>query len=461
MDTIKTRDDALKVLSDLKTEQKRLQDSNRQLSEGMEKKAAALKDVQQKLAELDAPKVVTVSEREATLRKFVDADGKLDVAGMASDTTDRGEWHSEFKQLVDDRNLAKLMLKSGNVGTLDAKLNAHMASAPAAIKRAFSDASGVGAEWVPDLILPELMTKLYTPRAVEALFSSMAMPGKELRLPFLTLKVKPYLKSGATWGTITAEDDVTSQVSMTAKSLAARIQIDEDASMDSVVAGLDYARASLADAIASAVEDAIINGDSAGSHQDTIASWNPRSRWNASGLGGSDDHRSAWLGLRAQAFDVSSTRDASSDSDHYNGILTTRALMDGAHGVGSNLALVCSPEYYLEKLLAIDEVATIDKLGPQAQVLTGQVASIGGMSVVPSDFMTNDMHTTGLYTGSSATTGYCIVNRDAYVMGNYKPISTDFQREIVNGVVDVVATRRCVFTCLEASSKAVAYAFNI
>jgi len=462
MDTIKTRDDALKVLSDLKTEQKRLQESNRDLKENMESKSAALKDVQQKLAELDAPRVVTVSEREATLRKFVDSDGKLDVAGMASDTTDRGEWHAEFKQLVDDRNLAKLMLKSGNVGTLDAKLNAHMASAPDAVRRAFVDSSGTGGDWVPDLILPELMTKLYTPRAVEALFSSMAMPGKELRLPFLTLKVKPYLKSvSAVYGTITAEDDVTSQVSMTARSLAARIQIDEDASVDSVVAGLDYARASLADAIASAVEDAIINGDTAGSHQDTIASWNPRARWNASGLGGSDDHRSAFLGLRAQAFDVSSTRDASSDSDHYNGILTTRALMDGAHGVGSNLALVCSPEYYLEKLLAIDEVATIDKLGPQAQVLTGQVASIGGMAVVPSDFMTNDMHTTGLYTGSSATTGYCIVNRDAYVMGNYKPMTIDLQREIVNGVVDVVATRRCVFKCMEASSKAVAYAFNI
>ena len=96
MDTIKTRDDALKVLSDLKAEQKRLQDSNRDLSENMEKKAAALKDVQQKLAELDAPKVVTVSEREATLRQFVGQDGSLDVAGMANDTADRGEWHAEF-----------------------------------------------------------------------------------------------------------------------------------------------------------------------------------------------------------------------------------------------------------------------------------------------------------------------------------------------------------------------------
>jgi hypothetical protein len=290
----------------------------------------------------------------------------------------------------------------------------------------------------------------------------MQMPGKELRLPFLTLKVKPYLKSGATYGTITAEDDTTSQVSMTAQSLAARIQVDEDASVDSIVAGLEYARASLADAIATAVEDSILNADSAGSHQDTIAAWNPRSRWNASGLGGSDDHRSAWLGLRAQAADVSATRNAGSDSDHYNGILTTRALMDGAHGIGSNLAMICSPEYYLEHLLAIDEVATIDKLGPQAVVAQGQVAAIAGMRVVVSDYMTADLEATGLFTdGSGGKTGYLIVNTDAYMMGNYKPLTVDIQREIVNGVVDVVATRRCIFKGMEAGSKSVAYAFNI
>lgn len=458
---IETKADALKVLSDIKTEQKRLAEANRDLTENLEAKAADLKAVQQKLAEANAPKVETVSEKEATLRRYVREDGSLDVAGMANDTTDRGEWHAEFKQLVDDRNFAKLMTRSGSVPQLDAKLDAHMKTAPVEVRKAFSDSAGVGAEWVPDLLLPTLMSKLYTPRAVESLFGTIDMPGKELRLPFLTYKVKPYLKSGATWSSITAEDDTTSQVSMTAKSLAARITVDEDASVDSIVAGLDYARASLADAIASAVEDAIINGDTAGSHQDTIASWNPRSRWNASGLGGSDDHRSAWLGLRAQAFDVSATRDASADSDHYNGILTTRALMDGAHGVGSNLALVCSPEYYLTHLLAVDEVATIDKLGPMAQVVTGQVASIGGMSVVPSDFMTADLAATGLFTGSGSYTAYAIVDRDAYAMGNYKPLTIDIQREIVNGAIEVVATRRTIFKCMQEADKTVAYAFKI
>ena len=460
---IESKADAIKVLADIKSEQKRLAEANRELNDNViEKMAADLKDAQQKIAEMAATKVHTVSEKEATLRQFVKHDGSLDVAGMASATTDRGEWHQEFKQLVDDRNLAKLMTRSGSVPQLDAKLEAHMKTAPVDVRKAFSDSAGVGAEWIPDLLLPTLVTKLYTPKAVEALFPTLAMPAKELRMPFLTFKVKPYLKSGATYSTITAEDDTTSQVSMTAKSLAARITVDEDASVDSIVAGLDYARNSLADAIASAVEDAIINGDTAGTHQDTIANWNPRSRWNASGLGGSDDHRSAWLGLRAQAFDVSATRSAATDTDHYNGILETRALMDGAHGVGSNMAFICSPEYYLTHLLAVDEVATIDKIGPQAAVLTGQVASIAGAPVIVSDYVTADMNASGVFDNVTKTkTGYLLVNRDAYMMGNYKPLTIDVDREIVNGAIEVVATRRTIFKCMEEASKSVAFAFNI
>ena len=131
-------------------------------------------------------------------------------------------------------------------------------------------------------------------------------------------------------------------------------------------------------------------------------------------------------------------------------------------GIGSNKALICSPEYYLEHLLAIDEVATIDKLGPQAVVAQGQVASIAGMKVVVSDYMTADLNASGIFDNVTKTkTGYLIVNTDAYVMGNYKPLDVSVQREIVNGVVDVVATRRCIFKALEEASKSVAFAYNI
>ena len=456
---IQTKADAIKVLADLKAEQKRLADSNRSLTENLEKKSADLKAVSQKLGELSAIKPVTVSDRESTLRRFVRDDGSLDMHGMVSDETDRGQWHQELKQLVDDRNLTKLMTKRGNVDKLDRKIADHFKSAPVDIRRAFSDSSGVGAEFIPDLLLPQMMQKLYNAGNVENLFPSMQMPGKEVRLPFLTLKVKPFLKSGATYGTITAEDDVTSQISMTAKSFAARITLDEDASVDSIVSGLEIARSSLATSMAHAIEDAIINGDTAGTHQDTITGWSPRGRWNSSGLGGSDDHRSAFLGLRAQAFDVSSAHDPGAVT--FAALMSTRAQLEGAHGVGSNLALIVSPEYYLLHLLDMEQVATVDKFGPQAVVLQGSVAAVGGGSVIISDFLTADLASSGLFTGSGTTTGYLWVNRDAYMVGNYKPVTVDIDREIVNGTIETVVTRRVAFQCMEAANKTVAFGYNI
>ena len=69
---IQTKSDAIKVLADMKAEQKRLAESNRELTENtIQKMAADLKDAQQKIAELAAPKVEAVSENAATLRQHV------------------------------------------------------------------------------------------------------------------------------------------------------------------------------------------------------------------------------------------------------------------------------------------------------------------------------------------------------------------------------------------------------
>ena len=462
---ITTKADALKVLSDLTAEQKRLSDSNRDLATNLEAKAADLKAVQQKLAEMAAPSVVTVSEKEATLRRFVGADGSLDVAGMASDETDRGEWHSEFKRLVDDRNLAKIMTKSGNVPKLDAKLNMHMASAPSDIRRAFSDAAGLGAEWIPDLVLPELAKKLYVTGAVESLFQTMTLQSKELRLPVLNTQVRPYYKNGATWGTIAAQDDVASQISVTAKSFGARISVDEDASADAIVAGLDFVRNSLSDALSAAIEDCILSGDETAAHLDlnTVASpraFNPASRWNTATIGAVNDPRRAFDGLRSLANDASSTRDAVAMT--YADIMATRGQMSGAHGVSDKVAMIVSPEVMVMHLLGLDQVATIDKIGDRATVNTGSLAMLAGAPIVVSSLMPSNLAATGYYTGTGTRTGYLLVDTARYFMANYKPLTIDLQREITQGIIEIVGTRRTALASYDASTvKNVAYGINV
>ena len=110
----------------------------------------------------------------------------------------------------------------------------------------------------------------------------------------------------------------------------------------------------------------------------------------------------------------------------------------------------------------MEQVATVDKFGPQATVLSGQVAAVGGGSVIISDFLTADLETSGKFTdGTGGKTGYLWVTRDAYMVGNYKPVTVDIDREIVNGTIETVVTRRVAFQCMEAANKTVSFGYNI
>jgi len=465
---IQTKDDALRVLSEIKSEQKRLAEANRDLNDNViEKMAADLKDAQQKIAEMAAPKVETVSEKEATLRYHVKADGSLDVAGLVNDETDRGEWHAEFKRLVDDRNFTKMLTRDGRGSdALEAKLHEHMSKAPKVIQRAFSDASNVGETFIPDLLLPELRKKLYVPTALEAAFPSLNMPGKEVRFPFANNKVSPFLKNAATWTSITATDDTLSQISATAKSFGARITADEDTVADSVVPALDYFRDSLTTALSAGVESAIMNGDTTDAHADlhTTASprlWSEGGRWDTSSVtSAAGDHRRAFIGLRAAAYDASTGRDAA--AMNYADILKTRSSLDGGYQAANDLLMIVSPIVMTKYLLQLAETKTLDVFGPAAGILNGSIGKLGGMDIIVSGAMTDDLSASGVYDGSDTDhTGYVIVHRPSWVMGNYKPQTIDIDREITKGQIEIVGTRRCTLIDMSNGAKSVAYGYNV
>ena len=468
MSDITNRQEALKALADIKAEQKRLADSDRELrTEVIEKMATDMKAIQQQIAESAAPKVETVSEKEATLRTYIRQDGSLDMEGLCTDTTDRGEWHAEFKRLVDDRNFCRLLTKSGKgSASLDAKLADHMDKAPGIIQRVFSDASSVGDDFVPDIFLPELGRKLYQPTALEAALPSFAMPGKELKIPFSSAAVAPYLKSSATWGTITASDSTTSQISATAKSFAARITADEDTAADSIVAAMDYFRDELATALGHGIEDACINGNTDSVHGDINTTGSPRlwdggGRWDTSIVASTAaDHRRAWIGFRGASGDKGTDRDANAMT--YADILTTRATLGGGYQAAGDLLMVVSPIVMTKYLLQLTETKTLDVFGPNAGILNGSIGKLGGMDVLVSGFMTDDLNASGVFDGVTETkTGYVIVHRPSWRMGNYKAHTVDVDREIVSGTVEVVATRRSCLIDMSGTAKSVAFGYNV
>jgi hypothetical protein len=143
-------------------------------------------------------------------------------------------------------------------------------------------------------------------------------------------------------------------------------------------------------------------------------------------------------------------------------VLTGCATLDSPMQMTDGLVLVVSPEKYID-LIGDAAVETLDTFGPRATILTGQLASIYGIPVVVSEFISNDMHTTGLYTGASTKSGMVLFNRNRFVRLVRRGAMIEQAKDITRGVINVVATVRelPIATWDSSTKKNVYYGYNI
>jgi len=451
----------------------------------IEKQVNAIKEAQRIMEEsvyrADSAEITGTDDQ---LKKFVGEDGSIrwttgktrvkTAAGLTTvtecgllDTEENlSNWHVEMKRLANDRMMIKSMLV-GDKSTpkMDLAIARHLAVAPrsiaAQISKANYDGSGVGAELIPDQFLAQLHMEYQVPTVVRSLFNEVQMTSNTMLAPRIDRGGRPYIK-----GTVTSDNPAlypVSTVSMgqaqiTAKGLATRYILDEELIEDSAVLLLPAMQRMIAKDMRDALEDAIINGDSASTHQDDIANWDIRGRWGSAGLGGSNDHRRLFVGLRAAAFDKTTTLNINS----FDAAKMLELISQLGEYAASDKVLIVSPEALYGNLMGLEQLITLDKFGPQATILTGQLGSIFGMPVVVSRFMSDDLATTGKYTGSGATTGMLVVSRESWNIFARRGIQIQQEQDITSGAYNMVATERLTFDSLDASTvKNVAFGFNL
>jgi HK97 family phage major capsid protein len=473
---LSTPEKARKALYDLQAEQKRLKSSNRDLLQNVEQKGADLAAIQKRLVEFENRGGRTTSSN-AAMSKYQRPDGSVRARG--EDTRERAwmpglledapvcDWQEELQTAVNDYTLVKSLSSKGQAPKCLARVREIARKAPAEVSKIFTDGvSGSGEEWIPDEMLPTLERNLTAERRLAGLFPTMNLPRQTTLLPYLSVGFRPYIKASAAAddpAQYTASSMTTEQRTISATGFSCYAQVADDADEDSVIAVMPTVQSELLQALLDGEEDAIVNGD-LGSHQDSaLASWDIRSRWGTSGLGGSADHRRAWLGLRAAAMDISGANTDMSGSLTTDEILANRAKLDSPHGTQGSLILIVSPEVYFKKILAADEVQTVEKIGiDRASIRTGNLGEIYGMPIVVSEFMSADLPTTGLYTAGGATSSALIVNKDRWRLGVRRGSSVEIDKDITRGVHRLVTTVRETFFTVDASTKKNLHlAFNI
>lgn len=272
---------------------------------------------------------------------------------------------------------------------------------------------GGGDEWVPTLISSNYIEEFELERKVSALFKEIPMQSNPFEIGVQnSVKKARRLAEGADAKTVAANFGTT-KITFNADKLVSYADLPEELNEDSAPAILDLARAEVISEQVRAVEDSILNGDTAGTMD--------------SDTGGASDNRRAWDGLRRLALTASSTVT-------FGGAGVTKANMDavrklmGKHGVvPTDLVWIAGSSVHAQ-LLSVDEVATLEKFGPMATILTGSIGTFRGVPIVISEFVREDLNATGVFDNTTTTrTVVYLVNKNRFFIGRRRPIKVRVQ----------------------------------
>ncbi len=274
---------------------------------------------------------------------------------------------------------------------------------------------------------------------VAALFPRVDMPTNPFQIPLQLGNVSWY---PGTENTATTDSALTTaRQTLTANELVAEVPWSLTLDEDAVIAMAGEVRSTLVRNAVEVIDDVLLNADTT-----TV------NNINADGvtIAASEAGKGHWLlgfdGLlhlplvdnTAQGNDHA----AAPSADMYN---EARGLL-GKYGVRpSELAYVTDVSAYI-KSLAIGEFRTLDKLGPQATILNGQLAQVDGIPVIVAEQLAKS-DADGKVTdgGANAKGRLLIVNRSQWRLGFRRELMIETTRDIQKRQNIMVVSMRLAF----------------
>lgn len=300
--------------------------------------------------------------------------------------------------------------------------------------------SGSGLEWVPTGFSNQLYELVRLQTKIAALFPQIIMPSNPYKLPVQIGRLNSFKQpeqtanTGQTTIPFSDGNALTGNVTLNAVGHASYVLVSKDVEEDSLIPMLPFLRSEIVKVLAEGREDCILNGDTAVTHEDADVT-------------SASSRRKMWDGLRKMAIANSYTSDLGEFS-----VTNTTSLVRGAlgkYGINpADLVWITGMKGYIN-LLNFPEVTTMEKYGPNATIVTGELMKLGGIPVVISEWIREDLAATGVYTSAGQTkTVLHLVNRNSFVMGVRREASIQLLIEkFADSDQDALKTReRVVFS---------------
>ena len=316
------------------------------------------------------------------------------------------------------------------------------------------DTSGEGSDWVPTGIGSTLHERVRAEGKIAPLFQSIQLPTNPWKMPIEGTDTTAYRMgeptsdteskpSASTPGTVAATFD--------AEIFAARSLWSRTTDADSVIAMLPYVQRKLVQAFVTAEERAILDGDTDGTHMDT----------DVHALGATDA-RWAWDGLRKKA--IAQTVATATTATALNLGVVRKAM--GKWGLNPADLVFIVGVSNMHGLLADTNLLTVDKMGPNAVLLNGQIGSVFGVPVVVSEHVRENLNASGVHDAITTTKSYMLcVNRMEWAMGQRMALDIEADDSIYRETFQrvLVGFRRQDFQHIgsAAANDDTAIAFNV
>lgn len=283
-----------------------------------------------------------------------------------------------------------------------------------ALKAFGIDSGDAGFNWIPTMVSESYLDEYNLENKVAKLFTEIKMPSNPYSFPVLSNgAIATILGEAAAKSTKDTFTD--SAITFTAKKLSNQYLLPEELQEDSAVDVMKVIRQELIEGQEKALEIAILEGDTTSTHMHTNTGIPGQSSTPAAG-----SPERAFDGLRVRAFKAAANAlsvDAGAAVVNESHLRAARKLM-GKYGTNpADLAIIVGPKAYNE-MQDLDDVRTLEQYGPQAPVLTGELAKYEGIPVIVSEWLREDTDTTGI-NGASGNTklSILIVNRKRFMVG--------------------------------------------
>lgn len=321
-----------------------------------------------------------------------------------------------------------------------------------------STGSGTGDELVPSDLSSDLGMRLYleSPIAAEFMSSEIDMPTNPFTLPLITTRATFYRGSENPGSDPTDGTPGTGNTVLTAAKLIGMCTYTYEADEDSIISILPMLQEQLGSGAADALEDAIINGDTAGTHQDTDTE-----------AAGATVAATLFNGLRKLALAISGLKaDLSTGNISAANILGLKKLLLKYGVRPRDLLIICGVKGH-SSFLGLDETLTADKVGnDRAAILTGSAPQLFGSKIIVSARCREDTDATGVNGASGNTKGtVLLVHKPSFIMGVRRGFTVEVDVDKKQQLNYVIASFRRAFMPRETpsatiSSVAIGYNFT-